>query len=86
MQISIEISMYPLQDNYEEAVLAFLEHLSQYEGIAVRTNSMSTHIFGNFDQVMYAVQESMRSTFESEGKSAMVMKVINANLDYEYQR
>ena len=86
MKISVEISMYPLDANYIPPILAFIERLNAHENITVKTNSMSTQVFGSFDAVMHAIQESTRATFAEDRKVSMVMKVINSDLDYEYQK
>lgn len=85
MQLSVEISMYPLDTNYIPPIQAFLDQLNQYDSIKVKTNSMSTQLFGPYDEVMRVLQESIKSTYIDERKIVMVLKMINADLDYTYE-
>ena len=84
MNISIEVSMYPLDAHYLPPIQAYIDRLNQYENIKLRTNSMSTQIFGPYDEVMKAISEANKQTFLEEEKVVFVMKMINAELDYEY--
>jgi uncharacterized protein YqgV (UPF0045/DUF77 family) len=49
MTSTIEISLYPLNNEYPSAVLRFLEKLKEIEGLEIRTNGMSTILIGDFD-------------------------------------
>ena len=80
MKISIEISKYPLTQEYEQPILQFIERLHQHPGLEVHTNTMSTQVFGDFHQVMEAVQNAMFQSFTQVQKSVLVMKFINADL------
>jgi uncharacterized protein YqgV (UPF0045/DUF77 family) len=77
--ISVEISYYPLNNNYLEPIKAFIERLNKHSNIIVQTNGMSTQVFGEFDTVMSAVTKEIKTAFELD-HSIFVMKVINANL------
>jgi uncharacterized protein YqgV (UPF0045/DUF77 family) len=46
MTTTIELSYYPLQDDYPSAVLQFLEKLRAIPGIDIQTNGMSTILIG----------------------------------------
>ena len=46
MQITIEISNYPLTESYEEQILDFIERVRSHAGIEVKVNATSTHITG----------------------------------------
>jgi len=81
MGISIEISMYPLNENYKQPILNFIERLRSHEGLEVITNNLSTRIFGEFDVVMPVVQQEMKTTFDNRDTVVMVMKVLNKNLE-----
>jgi len=52
MKATIEISMYPLSDDYIQRVLDFLEALKQHENITVETNGLSTQIFGVYHDLL----------------------------------
>ena len=52
MKATIEISMYPLSNDYIQRVLDFLETLNQHDNITVETNGLSTQIFGDYDDLM----------------------------------
>jgi len=84
MKISIEISMYPLDDNFGTYILNFIKQLNNYPSISVKTNSMSTQIFGKYEEVMDAIKKEMKPVFAEKYKTVMVMKIINADLDYEF--
>ncbi len=84
MQVSLEISMYPLQADYIPPIQSFIDKLNTHSNIKVKTNSMSTQIFGAYDHIMEALKVSMLHAFGDTNKVAMVMKMINSNLDYEY--
>lgn len=60
MKTSIEISYYPLNKEYKDPIKNFIESLKQNENIAIKSNSMSTQVYGDFDDVMSAVTKSIK--------------------------
>jgi len=80
MNISVEISMYPLTENYESPIIKFIEQLNQNEDLKVRTNTMSTQIFGKYESVMRVLTPEIRAAFMAEPTTIMVLKIINADL------
>ncbi|MGV6857916.1 MAG: YkoF family thiamine/hydroxymethylpyrimidine-binding protein [bacterium] len=80
MELSVEISLYPLKDQYIPTIEAFIERLNTYPGLNVITNTMSTQIFGDYDQIMDILRDEMRRSFEIHGRGIFVCKFINGNL------
>ena len=80
MRISVEISKYPLDSNYGTSILDFIERLNKYPDIQVKTNSMSTQIFGSYDQIMEVLHKEMKSSFAKPETVIMVMKFVNEDL------
>ncbi|GAB5553001.1 MAG: hypothetical protein Sapg2KO_25920 [Saprospiraceae bacterium] len=85
MKVSVEISMYPLDANYIPPIQGFIDHLNELSSIKVKTNSMSTQVFGEYDAVMSALSIAMKKPFMEDRKISMVLKIINSDLDYDYQ-
>lgn len=81
MQTTVELSKYPLNADYEPPILDFINRLNQQSGLTVKTNATSTHVVGDFDVVMNAVQQEIKTSFEKYGKAIFVMKVLNGALD-----
>lgn len=81
MELSVEISKYPLSENYIPAIKDFIERLQATEGLSVVGNTMSTQVFGDYDLVMDTLKEEMRRSYEQFGKAIFVCKFIGANLD-----
>lgn len=77
MKISVEISMYPLQEEYETPILLFIEGLKRHPDLTVRTNTMSTQVFGDYDALAQALFEEVKIAFKSGIPSVLVMKWIN---------
>lgn len=82
MEISVEISMYPLKDGYVPAIEDFITGLNQYDDIEVTTNLMSTQVFGPADVVFAALQEQMARVHDAYGKSVFVCKFVNGDLNH----
>lgn len=80
MESTLEISMYPLREDYEPSIIAFIQHLKDQEGFEVRVNETSTHLFGNFELIMAALTSGIQSTWEIHGRSVFVVKILGANL------
>ncbi|MGH8210709.1 MAG: hypothetical protein ACREU6_14165 [Steroidobacteraceae bacterium] len=79
MDIGLEISLYPLQAGFTAVIHQFLDRLNADGRFRVVSNSMSTQVFGPYDDVLDAVRRELRSTFEGieagAGKAVFVMKV-----------
>ena len=79
MDIGVEISLYPLQADFAPVIHDFIARLGADTRFRVVSNSMSTQVFGPYDEVLDAVRRELRSTFEaletSAGKAVFVMKV-----------
>ncbi|MFK8010169.1 MAG: YkoF family thiamine/hydroxymethylpyrimidine-binding protein [Saprospiraceae bacterium] len=85
MKLSVEISMYPLDKNFGGHILNFIKRIKSHPNISSKTNSMSTQIFGEYDEVMSVLQKEMKPIFADEIKTVMVMKFINEDLDYNFE-
>lgn len=80
MQLSVEISKYPLAEDYKGPIQAFIDQLAAEQGLLVITNTMSTQLFGDYDTVMQALQRCMRWSMEHYGKLVFVCKFIPGDL------
>jgi uncharacterized protein YqgV (UPF0045/DUF77 family) len=80
MDIGVEISLYPLKADYIPSVHQFVEDLSAHQGLKLVTNSMSTQVFGGFDEVMDALRAALAASFAplaaGAERAVFVMKVI----------
>ena len=79
MKISIDISYYPLTEEYVTPILDFIARLNQHKQLAVETNGMSTQVFGEYDDVMNAITAEIKKSFELP-HSVFILKVVNAHL------
>lgn len=80
MDIGVEISLYPLKADYIPSVHQFLDGLNTHRGLRVVTNSMSTQVFGGFEEVMDALRTALAASFAQlaagSERAVFVMKVI----------
>jgi len=76
MDIAVEISLYPLQQQFIPAIRDFIARLSADGRCKVLTNSLSTQVFGRYEDVFELLTRELRVTLAGEDKSVFVMKVI----------
>lgn len=80
MKASVEISMYPLDKDYERPILAFIERLRANPEVKIKVTGMSTQVFGEYDQVMSIIQTEMKRSFSEEDSTVVfAMKVLNVD-------
>ena len=77
MDISVEISLYPLDKKYLSRIDEFIKRLNGYDSIEVRTNPMSTQIFGDYEIIMKILKKEIRNTFNTKVDSVLNLKIIN---------
>jgi uncharacterized protein YqgV (UPF0045/DUF77 family) len=76
MDIGVEISLYPLHQEYLPPIQNFIDRLNAEARLRVVTNSMSTQVFGDYDVVMPTLVRELRATFAGNDKAVFVMKVL----------
>ncbi len=83
MKTSIEISLYPLGREYIPEIKTFLKQLRSYGDLDVQVNGMSTQIFGDYRTIMKVLTDEIARSFEENGKSVFVLKIVNGHLKKE---
>jgi uncharacterized protein YqgV (UPF0045/DUF77 family) len=78
MNIAVEISMYPLSEAYLSAIQAFIDRVRTNEKLQVLTNTMSTQVFGEFDEVFRTLQQEIRASFADGPRAVFVTKFLSA--------
>ena len=81
MEISVEISMCPLTEDYLGYIKDFIERLENTQGISVVGNTISTQIFGDYDRVMDILKKEIKASWDEFGRSIFVCKFLGRNLD-----
>lgn len=80
MKASVDISLYPLADEYIPAIKEFIERVQDYPDVAVVRNDLSTQLYGDYDQVMEILKVEVRLSWEKYGKSIFVIKLLRDDL------
>jgi len=76
MDIAVELSLYPLNADYIPPIKDFIDRLNADGRLKVITNSLSTQVFGRYDEVFAVLTRELRATFASNDKAVFVMKVL----------
>ncbi len=77
MQVMVEISLYPLVEDYIAPIKAFIERINTYADLSVNTSSTSTQISGDYQTVVAILGEEMQRTHEEVGQAIFVAKFLN---------
>lgn len=80
MQISIEMSLYPLaEEQYKSEIWAFIKRLRNVDGLNVVTNGMSTQVFGEYDLTVNKVMAEIKHVHTTIGAAVFVCKFISGD-------
>lgn len=80
MKASVDISLYPLADEYIPAIKEFIERVQQYPEVAVVRTDLSTQLYGDYDQIMDLLKVEVRLSWEKFGKGIFVIKFLQDDL------
>ena len=76
MDIAVELSLYPLEQDRVPKIKDLIDRLNAVSGVRVVTNSLSTQVVGPYELVFAALTRELRTTFDGVDKAVVVMKVI----------
>jgi len=80
MEISIEISLYPLaEEKFKSDIWAFIKRLRNIEGLQVVTNGMSTQVFGDYDLATSVVMKEIKHVHQTLDAAVFICKFIGGN-------
>ena len=69
---------YPLTDDYKPPIRAVIERLEK-TGLEIFPGRMSTEMFGEYDEVMRVLSDTMKWSFEEYGKAVFVAKIMEGD-------
>lgn len=78
MEISVELTLSPLQDNFEPAIIDFIKKLRN-SGLTVKENPLSTQVYGDYDEVMAILNSEIKTAFEAIDRGLLYMKIVKSN-------
>jgi uncharacterized protein YqgV (UPF0045/DUF77 family) len=78
MYLSVQLSCYPLKNDYKQPIWDLIARLEK-TGLEVHAGRMSTDIFGEYDDVMTVLSDTMKWSFETYGKSVFVAKIMEGD-------
>lgn len=77
MIITVEISYYPLIEEFNEPIKEFINRLSQNNSIKVDFGKMSSVLMGEYSEVMKTLSEAMEVMMETQ-PSVFNIKISNS--------
>lgn len=78
MNISVELTFSPLQDDFEEHIVNFIKKL-RASGLTVLENPLSTQVYGDYDAVMKVLNNEIKIAFELMDKGLLFMKIVKSD-------
>lgn len=83
MKISVELTLTPLQDQYEPAIIHLIKKLRD-SGLTIMENPLSTQVYGDYDEVMTILNSEIKEAFSLIENGLLYMKIVKTDRrDYE---
>ena len=77
MKVAVDISLYPLDADFIPPIDDVITRFNGHAGCEVVTNPMSTQLRGEYDDVMAALNQEIKTTFERVPKAVFAIKILN---------
>ena len=81
MNITAEMSLYPLQDGPVPEIIRFIRELREQPDIEIVSNQLSTQLRGEFEAVTGAINRCMRQVMQAPNTVVLVVKYLNVDLE-----
>lgn len=78
MKISVELTLTPLQDSFEEPIIAFIKKLRASE-LIIKENPLSTQVYGDYDKVMNVLQTEIKDALSAIDHGLLHMKIVKSD-------
>lgn len=78
MNISVELTFSPLQNDFEQHIINFIKKLRN-SGLTILENPLSTQVFGEYGEVMNVLQTEIKMAFELMDKGLLFMKIVKSD-------
>ncbi|SEK88052.1 Thiamine-binding protein [Maribacter orientalis] len=78
MEISVELTFSPLQDDFEQHIIDFIKKLRE-SGLTILENPLSTQVFGSYDKVMKVLTTEIKTAFELMDRGLLFMKIVKSD-------
>lgn len=76
MRLTVEISMYPLRDEYIPPIDGIIQRFNSYADINVKTLPTGTVLTGDYDRLMAVLAAEIKHCHETYGKAVYVAKFL----------
>jgi|TARA_B110000444_G_scaffold260857_1_gene309592 uncharacterized protein YqgV (UPF0045/DUF77 family) len=78
MNISAEITLIPLKDDYIPVIKKFIKSL-RHLNLKVLENPLSTQVYGEYDQLMSLLNKEIKDVFVQEKSIMIYLKLIKGD-------
>jgi uncharacterized protein YqgV (UPF0045/DUF77 family) len=78
MNISVELTLTPLQDDFEPAIINFIKEL-RASGLTIIENPLSTQVYGDYDTVMSLLQKEMKIALMAIENGLLYIKIVKSD-------
>ncbi len=79
MQISVDISLYPLKEEFKKPIKDFIRKIDSQGKFKVKRNNMSTSIFGEYKEIMQWITNNMEEALLDNENAVFVLKIVGGN-------
>ena len=78
MKISVELTLMPLQQDFETPIIDFIKRLRNSK-FKVLENPMSTQIYGDYDELMPYLTNEIKATLEQQENAVLNVKIVTSD-------
>ncbi|TLP82600.1 thiamine-binding protein [Maribacter sp. ACAM166] len=78
MDISVELTFSPLQDDFEQHIIDFIKKI-RASGLTIIENPLSTQVFGSYEDVMKMLNKEIKIAFELMDRGLLFMKIVKSD-------
>tara|TARA_B110001450_G_C17502744_1_gene433055 strand:+ start:285 stop:545 length:261 start_codon:yes stop_codon:yes gene_type:complete len=78
MKISVELTLMPLQDNFEAPIIKFIRKLRESK-FTVLENPMSTQIYGDYDELMPYLTKEIKASLHQQENAVLNLKIVTSD-------
>lgn len=77
MKVTVDISYYPLVDNYTDPIIDFIDRLKKYNEIKVIVGSLSSIVVGELSDIFRIFEQEMSRSMK-EFPTVFTLKIVNS--------